>query len=63
MNNKNGFFRSSVGLAAICLGAACTNGTDEVAPQPLQELDTSLAQTAINTPEEPPVQLQEIAYL
>ena len=63
MNNKNSFFRSSVGLAAISLGAACTNGTDEVAPQPVQELDTSLAQTAVNTPEEPPVQLQEIAYL
>ena len=63
MNTKNSFFRSSVGLAAISLGAACTNGTDEMAPQPVQELDTSLAQTAVNTPEEPPVQLQEIAYL
>lgn len=63
MNNKNSFFRSSVGLAAISLGAACTNGTDEVAPQPVQELDTSLAQTAVNTPGGSPVQLQEIAYL
>ena len=63
MNNKNSFFRSSVGLAAISLGAACTNGTDEVAPQPVQELDTSLAQTAVNTPGGAPVQLQEIAYL
>ena len=63
MNNKNSFFRFSVGLAALILGASCTNGTDEVAPQPVQELDTSLAQAAVNTPEESPVRLQEIAYL
>ncbi len=63
MNNKNSFFRFSVGLAGLILGASCTNGTDEVAPQPVQELDTSLAQAAVNTPEESPVRLQEIAYL
>ena len=63
MNNKNSFFRFSVGLTAIILGAACTNGTDEAGPQPVQELDTSLAQAAVNTPGGSPVQLQEIAYL
>ena len=63
MNNKNGFLRASVGLTALVLGAACTEGADQTTPPPVQEPEAGVAPAATNAPEESPVGLREIAYI
>ena len=68
MNNKNGFLRASVGLTALVLGAACTDGADQPTPPPVQEPEAGVAPVAANAPEDSPVEespvgLREIAYI